>query len=1101
MTNLKTFRAQLKCIAGLLGILGFLTSGLDTKLYAFAGGDYPGEPPTDARAVQDLTITGTVTAAEDGMPIPGANVIVKGTTTGTTTDFDGNYTIEVPSSSSVLVFSSIGFATKEITVGGNTTINVIMDTDVATLEEVVVVGFGTQKKATLTGSVTQVKGEDIMKGKGTSNAALALQGEVPGVVVTRTSSRPGNEGTDIKIRGDISVNNIGPLILLDGLEIPEWQLATLNANDIESYSVLKDGAAAIYGTKAAGGVILVTTKKGKQGKMQVNYKGETQMNIPHDFPVANLQEWAQMWLRAGDNDGISYVDADGVTQQAASNYRFFTRDELVSIIDGTLPMAPDSYFWLGKEHRFDDVNQFDAVYGSTLSQRHDLSVSGGSENATYRSSIGYANERSPIAFVYDGAKKYNFRTNLTYRMSDMVKTELTVSYDNRLVDEPTQGVGHGVQDMYLFPLYNPQGQYYDIFGANNLLAKLDEGGRTKTQEEIFRLGGVITLDLDKYIKGLSFKYNGNFSSRNGLRTERTTSVTMYDWDGNISYTPTTLLTSGVKLYETDVMFQNHVLQANYQRSFGKHNLGLLAGLTAEEEQTNKYYQSRTNMASDELDDINTGDVTTQINGGSHKNSNGNWFYSGSSAVGLVSYIGKLNYDYDGIYLLEALGRRDGSSRLHPDYRWKNFFSASAGIRLSEMEFMKDGFFDNLKLRASYGETGSVTGIGAYDYISNISVGTTIFGATPALANTAYIASLTSTERTWERVATTNFGIDYAMLNNRLSGSAEYFIRENNDMLIPITYPQVLGASAPKTNSGDFKTNGWEVSLNWRDQVGELNYNFGVMVWDSESEVTRMEGATAIALGVNDPIEGKPLNAIYTYKTDGYLQTEEEVLAYYNQYGFVDPSNQLEMKPGTVLPNYRSADRLVPGTVNRIDVSGDGLINEDDLVYFGDANPHMSYGINLGLEYKGFDFSAFFQGVGKQNIVREGALAYPFRSWWTNQNPSFLGKTWTEDTPNAAYPASFYNGQRKNWNYGHINDINVIKASYLRAKVLTLGYSLPQDVLAQSGLERVRLSVTGNDLFVISNVKDGMDPEMGSSANQGNTVPYTSTVLLGIEVTF
>ncbi|CAZ97579.1 SusC/RagA family TonB-linked outer membrane protein [Zobellia galactanivorans] len=1104
MTTLKKFRANLKYVAGLLGILGFLISGTFTHLYAATSSI----SPLDITAVQDLTVTGTVTASEDGMPIPGANVIIKGTTTGTTTDFDGNFSIKVASSNSVLVFSSIGFAKQEVTVGNNTTINVALDMDVSALEEVVVVGFGTQKKATLTGSVTQVKGDDIMKGKGTSNAALALQGEVPGVVVTRTSSRPGNEGTNIKIRGDISVNNIGPLILLDGLEIPEWQLATLNANDIESYSVLKDGAAAIYGTKAAGGVILVTTKKGKQGKMKVNYKGETQMNIPHDFPTANLQEWAQLWLRAGDNDGISYVDTDGITQQAAPNYRFFTRDELVSIVDGTLPMAPDSYFWLTKEHRFDDVNQFDAVYGSTLSQRHDLSVSGGSENATYRSSIGYANERSPISFVYDGAKKYNFRTNLTYQMSDMVKTELTVSYDNRLVDEPTQGVGHGVQDMYLFPLYNPQGQYYDIFGANNLLAKLDEGGRIRNKEEIFRLGGVVTLNLDKYVNGLSLKYNGNFSSRNGRKTERTTSVTMYDWEGNISYTPTTLLTSGVKIYETEIMFQNHVIQANYNKSFGKHNIGFLLGLTAEEEQSYKYFQSRSNMASDELDDINTGDVTTQVNGGSPKDANGNTFNSGSNAVGLVSYISKLNYDYNGIYLLEVLGRRDGSSRLHPDYRWKNFYSASAGIRLSEMAFMKDGFFNNLKLRASYGETGSVTGIGAYDYISNITVGTTIFGASPALANTARIASLTSTERTWERVATTNFGIDFSILNSRLSGNAEYFTRKNNDMLIPITYPQILGASAPKTNSGDFKTNGWEIALNWRDQIGELKYNIGVMAWDSESEVTRMEGATAIKLGVNKSsgsdaniIEGKPLNAIYTYKTDGYLQTEEQVLNYYNQYGFVDPANQLEMKPGTVLPNYRSADRLVPGTVNRIDVNEDGVINEDDLVYFGDANPHKSYGINLGLEYKGFDFSAFFQGVGKQNIVREGALAYPFRSWWTNQNSAFLGTTWTEDNPNAENPASFYNGQRKNWNYGHINDINVIKASYLRAKVLTLGYSLPQDVLAKSGLERVRLSVTGNDLFVISNVKDGMDPEMGSSANQGNTVPYTSTVLLGLEVTF
>ncbi|MCM4156935.1 TonB-dependent receptor [Gramella sp. AN32] len=1040
---------------------------------------------------QNLTITGTVTSLEDEMPLAGVNILVKGAVgVGTVTDFDGNYSIKVPASDAVLIFSYTGFTTQEVPVAGKTVVNVMLETNLSTLDEVVVVGFGTQTKATLTGSVTQVKGDEVVKGKGTSSAALALQGEVPGLTITRNSSRPGSEGTDIKIRGDISVNNITPLILLDGLEIPEWQLATLNPNDIESYSVLKDGAAAIYGTKAAGGVILVTTKKGKKGTAPtVSYKGETQLNFAKDYPVTNLQEWAQLWLTAGDGDAIDFVDGDGNPQTAAANYRFFTRDELVSIIDGTMPMAPESYFWLGKDHRFADVNQFDAVYGNTLSQRHDISISGGSESATYRTSVGYADERSPISFVYDGQRRYNFRTNITYEVNELIKTDFTVSYDNRTINEPTQGVGHGIQDMYLFPLYNPDGQYYDIFGANNLLAKLDEGGRTKNNNEIFRLGGQITLDLDKYLQGLSLSYLGNFSSDNARKVARTTSVTMYDWDGNVSSTPTSLLNSGVDINGAKRLFQNHVLKADYSRTFGKHNIALLVGATAEHDQRENYGLTRTNMASDELDDINTGDVTTQTNSG------------GSSAVGLVSYMGKVNYNYDGIYLLEALGRRDGSSRLHPDYRWRDFYSASAGIRFSEMGFMRGGFFDNLKVRASYGETGSVTGIGAYDYYSNIGTGSGVFGANPALVNTAWISGMTSTDRTWERVATTNFGLDFAIFDGRLNGTGEYFIRENNDMLINITYPSLLGAAPPKTNSGEFKTTGYELSVNWRDQIGDLNYNIGAMLWDNQSEVTKLEGATAISRGVNRVIEGKPLNAIYAYKTDGLLTTEDQVLDYYNQFGFTDPSDQNVMKPGTLLPRYRSADRLVPGTVNRVDVNGDGVINEDDLVYIGDTNPHTSFSISIGLEYKGFDFSTFFQGVANQNIVRDGSLAYPFAQWWTNQNVSFLGNTWTPDNPNADNPASFYNGQRKNWNYGHLNDRNVINASYMRAKVVTLGYSLPSDALVQMGLDRLRFSLTGNDLFVISNVNDGLDPEAGLQTRQGNSVPFVSTAILGVELSF
>ncbi|MDF9799332.1 TonB-linked SusC/RagA family outer membrane protein [Catalinimonas alkaloidigena] len=1053
---------------------------------------------------QEQTISGKVND-ENGDGLPGVNILVKGTTVGTVTDIDGNYKLTVSENASTLVFSSIGFTSEETAIDGRSVINVELLPDVQSLSEVVVVGYGTQKKTTLTGSISQVSGE-VLQTKGTSSAAQSLQGEVPGVVVTRTSSRPGQEGLDIKIRGDISVNGVSPLVVLDGLIIPEWQLSTINPNDIESISVLKDAAAAIYGTRAAGGVILVTTKKGKQGKVQVDYSGQYQLNFANDYPLANLNEWAQLWLEAGDNDNIFYRDADGNEVEAASNYRFFTRDELVSIIDGSMPMAPESYFWLGQDRHLADVNQYDAVYGTTSSQRHNLSLSGGNESVVYRTSFGYNNERSPIDFVYDGAKRFNFRTNLSYQVNDMLSSDFSVSYDDRLIDGPLQGVGEGVQDMYIFPMYNPLGQYYDTFGGNNMLAKLDEGGRVNTRDKILRLGGKLNLDLDKHVKGLSFSYDVNVGLRNTERKERKTSVTMYDWEGNVSYTPTTLLNSFVKLYQTEDVTLMHALQGNYRFSLGKNNFGLTVGATAQKDEDTRNFMSRSNMASDELDHINTGDITTAVNGGSVTNSNGNRFNTGSSTIGLVSYLGRLNYDYNGIYLFEALARRDGSSRLHPDFRWKNFYGASAGIRLSEMRFMQEGFFDNLKLRASYGETGSVTGIGAYDYISNMGAGSTIFGAPPSLVNTAWISGITTTNRTWERVSTINTAIDFTILNNRLNGTAEYFIRENNDMLVNITYPLVLGANAPKTNSGDFTTKGWEVSLNWNDRVGSFNYNIGLMAWDSRSEVSRMEGANTILRGLNsvsdgEIIEGKPLNPIYTYVTDGILTTEEEVLDYYNQYGFASLDDQNSMKSGTILPQYRSPDRLVPGTVKRVDVNEDGVINEDDLVYFGDANPHYSFGIRLGAQWKGFDFSAFFQGVARQNILREGGLAFPFSRWWMNQNSAFLGQTWSEDNRDAPWPAIFYNGHRKNWNYGHPNDINVVKASYLRAKVLSLGYTLPQDLISRAGIDRVRFSLTANDLFVISNVKDGMDPEQKSSAHQGDTVPYVSTLIFGFELTF
>lgn len=1054
---------------------------------------------------QESRITGQV-LDETGAGLPGATIMEVGTSNGTTSDLDGNFSLTVANQSSQISISFIGYQTQTLLVGSNSEFTVKMDVDAQNLEEVVVVGYGTQNKKTATGSVSQVSGSDVIMGKATSSAALSLQGEVPGVNITRTSSRPGQEGLDIKIRGDISVNGVSPLILLDGLVITEWELSTINPNDIESISVLKDAAAAIYGTRAAGGVILVTSKKGVQGKVKVEYNGQFQMNIPNDFPLANLQEWAGLWLEAGDNDGITYVDANGNEQTAASNYRFFSREELEMIVDGTMPFAPEPYYWLGQERFLKDDNQYDAVYGKTWSQRHNLSFSGGSDKVSYRSSFGYNKERSPIEFVYDGAERFNFRTNLSYQMSELLSTDLSISYDNRLIDSPTQGVGHGVQDMYIFPLYNPLGQYYDTFGSNNLLAKLDEGGRTTDNAEILRLGGGLNLDLDKYVKGLSFNYNFNIGIRDSERKERTTSVTMYDWVGEVSYTPTTLMNSYYRLFYSKSTTQMHSVQGNYKHSIGKNNLELTLGATSQLDAWERNYFGRSNMATDELNHINLGDVSTNEIGGSVTTNQGSRFNTGAEEDALLSYLGRFNYNYDGIYLLEVLVRRDGSSRLHPDYRWKNFYGVSAGVRISDMSFMPTGIFDDLKLRASYGEVGSQAGISRYDYLSNMSTGTTIFGVSPALNNTASISGITSIDRTWERVSTTNFALDFAVLNQKLSGTAEYFIRKNDGMLTNIVYPQVLGGTAPLTNSGAFETKGWELSLNWKDQVGDLKYNVSLMSWNNESEVTRFDGAQQIVLGVNgddsgeNHIEGKPLNAIYAYKTDGILRTEDEVLEYYNQYGFEDTEDHNVLKSGTNLPAYNSPNRLTTGNVRRVDANGDGVINQDDLVYIGDANPHYNVGLRLGLQWKGLDFNMFMQGVGQQNIVREGGLAYPFSRWWMNQNSQYLGNTWNEENQDAIFPKSFYNGHRQTWNY-NLNDINVVKASYLRAKLISVGYSLPENIISKAGLGKVRFSLTGTDLFVISNVQDGMDPEMKSSAHQGDAIPYMSTFIFGLDILF
>ncbi len=1056
-------------------------------------------PFSQALAQQGKTVKGTVTDTS-GSPLPGVSVVVKGTTVGAITNIDGVYSIEVPATGKTLVYSFVGMKSSEIAIGNQTTINVKLAEETIGLEDVVVVGYGTQKKGSVTGAVSQVRGDDVLKGKATTNIASALQGTIPGLTITRTSSRPGNEGTTITLRGGISVNETNPMIIIDGVEAYQWELSQINPNDIETVSVLKDAAASIYGTKAGAGVILITTKRGKEGKMKVTYSGSSHANIiGNKFPVADGHTWAQMLVHATENDAYALLDANGNPQY---NWWMWPEDVWRKMANGEGYEGVITGSWR-KLDPSSSNDQFDAVYGNTWGQSHNLTFSGGTDKLKMMTSLGYADDRSLVDVVYDGQKKYNFRTNADYKVNDWIKTEFNVSYDKRRVSTPTQGVGHGVQDFYLFPLYNPYGQFYDTFGNNNVLAKLVEGGRTNNTEELFRLGGKLTLNLEKVTKGLSVSGSANARIRKHWMVERQAKVTMYDWSGekvSANGQPDYSRTSGsvnsqttdanawVKNTYEDVLFQTYNAFVNYNRQFAAHNIGVMAGMTSEKTHYQKLYGYRKNMTVNELDDINLGDPTTaEATGGSNED-------------GLVSYLTRLNYDYKGIYLLEGQFRRDGSSRFYADNRWANFGGVSGGIRLSEMMLVKSlSIFDNLKLRASYGETGSQTGIGNYDYISGISTGTTIFGYAGTKLPSSWVSSMTSNDRTWERVATTNLGIDFAVLRNRLSGTFEVYNRENKGMLIAMTYPQTLGTTAPKTNNGNFTAKGWELELNWNDKIGDdFSYRVGFSLADAKTEVTKYTGGIAISNGLNNKvgassfIEGKPLNALYVYKTNGYLQTTDEVNAYYTE---------ITKKTGGIQPVQGTTNQLTPGSVKKIDLSNDGRITTDDLYYYGDANPHYTYGVSLGVNYKNFDFNMFVQGVGQQYIIREGQLSSPWFSGWTNQNATFWGNTWTSENTNAQYPIMSRNGARNNWNYKQYNDINVSSIWYARAKNMALGYTLPKSLIQRASIERLRLYMSADNLFEVSNVKDGFDPEHKAATGQGNVDVYARTISFGIDLTF
>lgn len=462
---------------------------------------------------------------------------------------------------------------------------------------------------------------------------------------------------------------------------------------------------------------------------------------------------------------------------------------------------------------------------------------------------------------------------------------------------------------------------------------------------------------------------------------------------------------------------------------------------------------------------------------------------------------RVSYNFDNRYSVEFLGRRDGSSKLSTAQRWKNFYSISGYWRISGEKWMKSlTWLNDLKLRYNYGKTGSVEGIGNYERYATVSTGSTILGVNPSAHTTMWLGGMTSDQRTWETIDSHNFGLDFTLLNNRLSGSFDYFIKTNNGMFISVEYPQVLGASAPKVNDGKFRARGWEFAINWRDKIGQVKYNIGMNFSDAWSKVMKLTNTENVPnAGKNsNRLIGKPRNAIYVYQTDGLFQNQEEVDAYYEMYYW--NADHTGPKEGNIIPapGKQITNTMRPGARKVVDINGDGKITRDDLYYAGDAAPRLSFGIKTGLEWKGIDFNAFFQGIGKQKILRTGHFYAPWVTNYVCQNKTFMGKMWTPENPNAEYSISSRDQNFNKWNYEN-KDVSVQDNKYIRLKSLVIGYTLPQIWTAKAGLSKVRFYFSGDDLWEWTKVKDGYDPEFGEASN--NTFPFSRQLTFGLDLTF
>jgi TonB-linked SusC/RagA family outer membrane protein len=1038
------------------------------------------EKPSEHIAVGK--ISGVVTD-EKGVTLPGVSVKVKGAkiTAATTTDATGKFSIEA-ADDAILIFSYVGFAPQEVAVSSRQNINVILKASISSLDEVVVVGYGTQKKATLTGAISTI-GSDVFKDRAVSNPVLGIQGEIPGVVVTRTSSRPGNENLNIRIRGESSIatgkNAVVPLVVVDGVPTVDWnndnnlngglwELSQLNPDDIESMTVLKDASAAIYGARAAGGVILITTKRGK-GSVKVNYNANLRINtLGRVTPLANMSQYGQMFLHASDQDGVN-------------NFWIYDRARVEKFIVG------EPFLWTDPNNQvvtaYDNNNWMDQLYGTAQSQQHNLSLTGATDKMGVRFSLGFADNQGMLKTAYDGEKKYNTRFNFDYKLSKKIRLESGISYDKKNVSSPIMGVGDGWFDPPIFPTRNVNNEWYDVFGYRNPVAKTTDGGRVSNTEEILRLNLKATAEL---LDGLTLTGQASSVMRKGFKKQYWQTFVFKDWTGGRT-TNTKNADPGIQEDMGTTNYQNYGGFLDYKKTFAKnHNISVMGGVTAELNEDKRLMARRVKLLYAGLYDLNTADPLNATNTG------------GANHWGLISYVTRLNYNYKSKYLLEFVGRNDASSRFDANDRWSSFGGFSAGYRISEEKFMKAlPFINDLKLRGGYGEMGGQANIGLYDYVPLVGVGTSIFGTGYTQQQTAYANDVVSNDRTWERIGTKNIGFDFSALNNRLFGSADYYVKKNDGMLIKVDLPQVLGADAPTLNYGVLKVKGWEAQIGWRDKIKGFSYNASFLLSDNKNNLVSMYGRDSWNAGYVSLRQGYPLNSIYVYKTDGYFQSQEEVDAYYAEY--------TKVKNGE-LPANVAGQRLRPGDLKKVDLDGNGYISAigdpskgdtGDVEYIGDAAPHYSFGINLGASWKGFDFSSFLQGIGKQNIIRGGNLNAPFRVLYVNQNPNYLGKTWTESNPNAEYPRMSLVGGRNGWNYNN-TDIMVQNLRYIRMKTLILGYTLPKVITKKMSVDRFRIYFSGNDLFEFTSIKDGYDPEFGENSNQ--TYPFARTWSFGLDLT-
>ncbi len=1003
--------------------------------------------PLTSAFAQGLSVSGKITTI-NGEPVPGATIVVKGTINGTVSDADGNFVVDKTSSQDVLIFSFVGMKIKEIEVGNNTSINVVMEEEAIGIGEVVAIGYGTAKKKDLTGSISALSGDNIVARQNTQ-IVTALQGALPGVTVTRSSSAPGTSGT-IRVRGITSIQESDPLIIVDG--VPAYSINDVNSADIENITVLKDAASAsIYGARAAAGVILITTKRGASNNESIEYNYSYSMDIPTEMPdYADAVTYMKVLNELNWNDNPAGGENTIYEQELIENYWSLnkTNSDLYPNTDW-VDLCLKSY---------------------APRQSHQLSFSNGKDKYRTKMSIGYDD--------VEGLFKENLSWDrITARLNnDMSFREwLTSSVDIYL--KRTTSVdpyfSPSLRMRYAAPIYPAvysDGRLAGGKDGENPYGKMMYGGTTEGTAN--QAGGKISLNVTP-LKGLiltgTFAPIYNFSKSKAFNKQATYYTA---WDDN---TATALLdgteTTDLKETRTDSYSLTSQFFANYSKKLLNHNLNLMAGYE------NYYYFHETVWAS-RGEYALTYYPYLAAGPGDLKDNNGDAYENAYR-----SFFGRLMYNWNSKYYLQANLRYDGSSRFNKDYRWGAFPSLSAGWVMSEESFLKDvTLVSYLKLRASWGQLGNER-IGNYPYQSTLAfnsptlyVGNTVV---PVQGASAYQYAVR--DITWETTETTDIGLDVNILDNRLHFSGDYYKKQTKDMLLELQIPNYMGYSDPFQNAGKMETKGWDIEMSWSDNINDFHYSVSLNLSDYKTVMGNLND-TQVLSGNLMIREGSQYKEWYGYVSDGIFQSADEIT---------------EATPVT-------SSAVTVGDIKYKDISGpegvpDGQIDATyDRVLLGGSLPRYNYGGSVNMAYKGFDFLLSFQGVGKRKSMLTDEMVQPIRADWYNVPEIIVGKYWSqyntsEQNANAEYPRVSRTGITNNY---AASDFWLFDGSYLRIKNITLGYSVPESLLNRVEIEKLRFYLSLQDFFTFSHFPKGWDPEVSSTG-----YPITKSVTFGVSLKF